>query len=39
MVNKKQIAAKAKKPIITQGRNNKKRRLDKREKLIYINYG
>ena len=39
LANKIQIAAEAKKPVITWDRKNKKRELDKGGELVYINHG
>lgn len=39
LANKRQIAVKAKKPVITLDRKNKGRRLDEGEELVYINHG
>ena len=38
LANKRQIAAEAKKPVITWDRKNKGRELDEGGQLIYINY-
>ena len=39
LANKKQIAAEAKKPVITWGRKNKERELDEGGELVCINHG